>query len=85
LIFRLMAPNHALAAEKRAQDFVEHVFMTADDPALRADAQAMEEQEHVTMVKRLLDRTSDANIDWDPNLRSPSNQVEGRYTCISTF
>lgn len=62
LIFRLMTPRRALAialaAEKRAQAFFEHVFMTADDPALRALAQEMaaEEQGHVGMVERLLER-----------------------------
>ena len=65
LIFRLMTPRHALAialeAEKRAQVFFEHVFMTADDPAVRALAQEMaaEEQEHAGMVERLLERTPD--------------------------
>lgn len=62
LIFRLMTPRRALAialaAEKGAQAFFEHVFMTADDPALRALAQEMaaEEQGHVGMVERLLER-----------------------------
>lgn len=62
LIFRLMTPRRALAialaAEKQAQAFFEHVFMTADDPALRALAQEMaaEEQGHVGMVERLLER-----------------------------
>jgi rubrerythrin len=71
LIFRLMTPRHALeialAAEKRAQAFFEHVLMTAVDPALRALAREMaaEEQEHVGMVERLLERTPDANVDWD--------------------
>jgi len=70
LIFRLVTPRGALeialAAEKRAQAFFEHVFMSADDPALRALAQemAMEEQEHVQLVERLLARTPDANVDW---------------------
>jgi rubrerythrin len=65
LIYRLMTPRSALvmalAAEKRAQAFFEHVFMTADDPALRALAQEMaaEEQEHAGMVERLLERTPD--------------------------
>lgn len=70
LVFRLMTPRHALAialgAEKRAQVFFEHVLMTADDPALRALAQemAMEEQEHVRLIERLLERTPDSNVDW---------------------
>lgn len=70
LLFRLMTPRHALTialgAEKRAQVFFEHVLMTAHDPALRALAQemAMEEQEHVRLMERLLERTPDSNIDW---------------------
>jgi rubrerythrin len=71
LVFRLLTPRQALgialAAEKRAQAFFEHVFMTADDPALRALAQEMaaEEQEHVGMVERVLESTPESNIDWD--------------------
>jgi rubrerythrin len=70
LIFRLMSPRHALeialAGEKRAQAFFESVLMTADDPALRALAKEMaaEEQEHVRLVERLLERTPDPNVDW---------------------
>jgi rubrerythrin len=70
LIFRLLSPRGALeialAAEKRAQAFFQHVRMSASDPALRALAQemALEEQEHVQMVERLLARTPDANVDW---------------------
>jgi len=71
LIFRLMTPRHALeialAGEKRAQAFFEEVLMTAEDPALRALAREMaaEEQEHVRLVERLLERTPDPNVDWD--------------------
>jgi rubrerythrin len=70
LIFRFMTPRVALAialdAEKRAQAFFEHVYLTADDPALHALAQemVMEETEHVAMVERLLERTPDPNVDW---------------------
>jgi rubrerythrin len=70
LVFRLMTPRHALeialAAEKRAQAFFEHVLVTAGDPALRALAKEMaaEEQEHVCIVEQLLARTPDANVDW---------------------
>lgn len=70
LIFRLMTPRRALeialAAEKRAQAFFESVMMTADDPALRALAQemAMEEQGHVALVERLLERTPESSLDW---------------------
>jgi rubrerythrin len=70
LIFRLMTPRHALeialAGEKRAQAFFEGVLMSADDPALRALAKEMaaEEQEHVRMVERLLERTPDPTVDW---------------------
>lgn len=71
LIFRLMTPRHALeialGAEQRAQEFFEHVFATAADPALRALAQemAMEEREHVRLVEDLLARTPDPNVDWE--------------------
>ena len=46
----------ALAAEKRAQAFFEHVYRTAQDPALHGLAQemAMEEKAHVALVERLL-------------------------------
>jgi rubrerythrin len=70
LVFRLMTPRGALeialAAEKRAQAFFEHVRRSAADPALRALAQemALEEEEHVQLVARLLARTPDANVDW---------------------
>lgn len=63
LTLRLMTPRQALAialaAEMRAQAFFEHVFMTADDPALRALAQEMaaEEMEHVVAIEGLLART----------------------------
>jgi rubrerythrin len=70
LIFRLMTPRHALeialAAEKRAQAFFEHVLVTAGDPALRALAKEMatEEQEHVRLVEQLLAETPDPALDW---------------------
>jgi rubrerythrin len=70
LVFRLMTPRHALeialGAERRAQDFFEHAFAAAADPAVRALAQEMaaEEREHVRMVEDLLARTPDPNVDW---------------------
>ena len=70
LVFRLLTPHQALkialAAEKRAQAFFEHVLVTADDPALRALAKEMaaEELEHVRIVEQLLERTPDPNVDW---------------------
>ena len=70
LIFRLMTPRHALeialSAEQRAQEFFQHVFTFATDPALRALAQEMaaEEREHVRLIEELLARTPDPNIDW---------------------
>lgn len=69
-VMRLMTPHQALVialdAEKRAQAFFERVFLTADDPALRALAQemAMDELEHITMVERLLERTPEPIVDW---------------------
>jgi rubrerythrin len=70
LIFRLMTPRHALeialGAEQRAQEFFEHAFAIAADPAVRALAQEMaaEEREHVRLVEDLLARTPDPNVDW---------------------
>jgi rubrerythrin len=70
LVFRLMTPRNALevalGAEQRAQEFFEHVFATAADPALRALAQEMaaEERQHVRMVEDLLARTPDPDVDW---------------------
>ena len=74
LIFRLMTPRHALeialAAERRAQAFFERVLTSAADPSLRALAKEMagEEQEHVRLVERLLERTPDPNADWPARL-----------------
>ena len=71
LVFRLMTPRQALeialAAEKRAQAFFEGVMMRAEDPAQRTLARemAMEEQEHVGIVERLLERTPASSVDWD--------------------
>jgi len=71
LVFRLMTPRQALqialAAEKRAQAFFEGVMMRAEDPAQRSLAQemALEEQEHVALVERLLERTPETSVRWD--------------------
>lgn len=70
LVFRLLTPRHALAialdAERRAQRFFAEVRAGAEDPALRALAQemALEEQGHVAMVERALERTPDVRVDW---------------------
>jgi rubrerythrin len=83
LIYRFMTPRVALAialdAEKRAQAFFEHVYRTADDPALRALAQEMatEEKEHAAMVERLLERTPDPNIDWAEVLEGEEARSRG--------
>ncbi len=59
--YRLVSPRQALqialAAEKRAQAFFEHALMTAQEPALRklAREMALEEQEHVALVERMLE------------------------------
>ena len=80
LVFRLMTPRHALeialAAEKRAQAFFEHVLTTAEDPALRALAKEMaaEELEHVKLVEQLLADTPDPNVDWDAALAARQTQ-----------
>ena len=71
LVFRLMTPRQALqialAAEKRAQAFFEGVMMRADDPAQRALAREMarEEQEHVALIERVLERTPASSVPWD--------------------
>jgi len=70
LVFRLLTPRHALAialdAERRAQQFFAEVRASAADPALRALAQemALEEQGHIAMVERALERTPDVHVDW---------------------
>jgi rubrerythrin len=62
-VYRLLTPRNALeialAAERRAHVFFEHVLMTAADPALRALAREMaaDEQEHIGLIERLLERT----------------------------
>jgi rubrerythrin len=71
LVFRLMTPRRALAialgAEQRAQAFFEHVLVTAGDPALRALAREMaaDEQEHVQLIERMLERTPDPVVRWE--------------------
>lgn len=68
LVFRLMTPRAALAmalqAELRAQAFFEGVFMTCEDPALRALAREMaaEEQDHVQLIEGLLDATPRSDL-----------------------
>jgi len=71
LVLRTMTPRGALlmamAAEQRAQAFFEHVLLTAHDPDLRALAREMaaEEQEHVLLVERMLERTPDPVVRWE--------------------
>lgn len=71
LVFRLMTPRNALAialaAEKRAEAFFEHLLMTAQDPALRALAREMaaDESQHVTLIEQLLARTPEPRADWN--------------------
>jgi len=68
LVLRLMTPRMALAialqAEMRAQAFFERVFMTCDDPALRALAREMaaEEQGHAELLERLLEATPEPGV-----------------------
>ena len=70
LVFRLMTPRHALeialAGEKRAAAFFEHVMLTADDPMLRALASEMatDEGDHIVMLEKLLERTPSPIVDW---------------------
>jgi rubrerythrin len=66
LVYRLMTPRRALAialqAERRAHAFFEQVLTSAADPALRSLARemAMDEQDHITLLERLLGRTPEA-------------------------
>jgi len=75
LVLRLMTPRQALtialAAELRAEAFFEQVFMTAADPALRALAREMaeEELEHVVAIEKLLEGVREPTIDWEEALR----------------
>lgn len=68
-LYRLMTPRFALAialrAERRAQDFFEHVFWTCSDPALRALAREMaaEEREHAALLAALLGEMPEASLD----------------------
>ena len=68
--FRLVTPRYALQialhAEQRARAFFEHVYRSAQDPALRALAREMmaDEIEHIAMVEAALARTPDSVIDW---------------------
>lgn len=70
LVFRLMTPRHALeialAGEKRAAAFFEHVVLTADDSILRALAceMAADEGDHIVMLEKLLERTPSPIVDW---------------------
>src|SRR5262245_18320825 len=68
LVYQAMTPRMALAialqAEQRAQAFFETVFLTCDDPALRALAREMaaEEQGHVALIERLLEHTPELPV-----------------------
>ena len=70
LVFRLMTPRHALeialAGEKRAAAFFEHVMLVADDELLRALAREMaaDEGDHILMLEKLLERTPTPIVDW---------------------
>jgi rubrerythrin len=69
-LLRLVTPRQALLialeAEKRAQAFFERVLLTCDDAELRilAREMAQEENEHISMVSQLVERTPDPVIDW---------------------
>ena len=71
LVFRLMTPHDALeialAGERRAREFFEHVLDVARDPALRdlASEMAQEEQVHAAWVMQALEHTPDPHIDWE--------------------
>jgi rubrerythrin len=63
LVFRTMTSRNALfialTAEIRAQAFFERVLLTAADPALRALAREMANDEvaHIVLIEKLLERT----------------------------
>ena len=69
-LLRLITPRQALLialeAEKRAQAFFERVLLTCEDSDLRilAREMAQEENEHISMVSQLVERTPDPVIDW---------------------
>jgi rubrerythrin len=69
LVYRLMTPRQALAialaAERRAQGFFEHVSWSASDPALRALAREMaaEEREHVELIAAMLDELPEHSLE----------------------
>lgn len=68
-LYRLMTPRFALSialrAERRAQDFFEHVFWTSSDPALRALAREMaaDEREHAALLAKMLGEMPEASLD----------------------
>jgi rubrerythrin len=70
-IFRLLTPfdalRIALAGEQRARDFFLAVAAETDDPALRAFAQEMaeEEVEHAARLERALAHEPNPHIDWE--------------------
>jgi rubrerythrin len=70
LVFRLMTPRHALEiallGEARAAAFFESVVMTAEDPLLRtlAAEMAADENDHIVMLEKLLEKTPDPVVDW---------------------
>lgn len=70
LVFRLLTPRSALAialeAERRAEQFFADVEHAAADPALRALAAQMrdEEQDHIAMVQRALAQAPAERVDW---------------------
>ena len=70
LVFRLMTPRDALGialqGEKRAATFFESIVTGADDPMLRALATEMaaDENDHITMLEKLLETTPGPVVDW---------------------
>jgi len=66
-----MTPWHALqmalAAEKRAHGFFDHIVVSVDDPDVRKWAEEFraEEAEHVELVERLLSRHEPPAKGWD--------------------
>ncbi|MEN8197590.1 MAG: ferritin family protein, partial [Pseudomonadota bacterium] len=76
----LMTPQQALtlalAAEEAAFRFFDRVARSAGDPDVRAMAQtfANDEQEHIRMVRDLLNKKGPARPDWDEDLDPATSQ-----------
>jgi rubrerythrin len=70
LVFRVLSPRQALqialAGEKRAAAFFEHVILTSEDALLRslATEMAADENDHIAMLEKLMEATPWPTADW---------------------